>query len=684
MLVEELLGGLLDARGPQGAVPPTLAGLVGARIAALDAPSRLVLSAAAVLGVIPEWGLLPAVTGLDENAVTAGLRAAAGTGLLVPDSPALRWPHALTRDAVLTTLLPPERVALAGRAADVLTARAWPGDDALAAELLATAGDAARAAAILLNLARRDTARGALGSAADLIERAVAVGATPAQVTTDWVRLLTLQGRVPDALAAGEPVLADMTGDEHAELCLELARAAVAGGRWDRAQRYVDRAGRLADPRSAVLAAEASFGAGDAERATELARLAVESAERVGRPDALCAALVIAGRCASLTAPAAAAAAYGRAAQTAAENGLVPRRVEALVGLGLIELMDRGEPGPLVEARELALDAGLLTQALSIGVVLGDHAMTVGGPVAAEPAARRNADDAGRLRLSGLQALSETFVASAHAVTGDVAGMSVLLDAAASRADASPEVATLASAVRALPALMAHDLPRASAQLDTGMERLVGQYAGAPLVYWGLWALLRTAIADRGEQARDYLRAAPAGMRHTNRAALAYADAVAAGRAGRGDLASAHLAAADALLAGQPWWRRLLRLIALEAAVVDGWGDPVPALRADLAVFERDDEHQLARTARDLLRRAGEPTRRGRGSAPVPPTLRALGVTSREVDVLVLVANGLTNAEVGERLFLSPRTVESHVARLLAKTGTAGRAGLRAFTEATE
>ena len=172
--------------------------------------------------------------------------------------------------------------------------------------------------------------------------------------------------------------------------------------------------------------------------------------------------------------------------------------------------------------------------------------------------------------------------------------------------------------------------------------------------YWGLWALLRTAIADRGEQARDYLRAAPAGMRHTNRAALAYADAVAAGRAGRGDLASAHLAAADALLAGQPWWRRLLRLIALEAAVVDGWGDPVPALRADLAVFERDDEHQLARTARDLLRRAGEPTRRGRGSAPVPPTLRALGVTSREVDVLVLVANGLTNAEVGERLFLSP------------------------------
>ena len=43
VLVEELLGGLLDGRGPQGVVPPTLAALVGARIAALDALSRLVV-----------------------------------------------------------------------------------------------------------------------------------------------------------------------------------------------------------------------------------------------------------------------------------------------------------------------------------------------------------------------------------------------------------------------------------------------------------------------------------------------------------------------------------------------------------------------------------------------------------------------------------------------------------------
>jgi DNA-binding CsgD family transcriptional regulator len=44
--------------------------------------------------------------------------------------------------------------------------------------------------------------------------------------------------------------------------------------------------------------------------------------------------------------------------------------------------------------------------------------------------------------------------------------------------------------------------------------------------------------------------------------------------------------------------------------------------------------------------------------------------------VLDLVVQGLTNAEVARRLFLSPRTVDHHVARLLAKTGAANRSEL--------
>ncbi len=132
-------------------------------------------------------------------------------------------------------------------------------------------------------------------------------------------------------------------------------------------------------------------------------------------------------------------------------------------------------------------------------------------------------------------------------------------------------------------------------------------------------------------------------------------------------------------LAGQGWWRRVLRLLALEAAVADGWGDPVPELRADLEMHERAGDVGLARTCRDLLHRAGQPAPRRRGDTRVPPALRALGITAREVEVLGLVTQGMTNAQVAERLYLSPRTVDTHVASLLAKTGTSRRSELSSW-----
>lgn len=54
-------------------------------------------------------------------------------------------------------------------------------------------------------------------------------------------------------------------------------------------------------------------------------------------------------------------------------------------------------------------------------------------------------------------------------------------------------------------------------------------------------------------------------------------------------------------------------------------------------------------------------------------------LTNREKDVLKLISNGLSNAQIGDHLFLSPRTVEKYVSSLFRKTETSNRAELVRF-----
>lgn len=48
-------------------------------------------------------------------------------------------------------------------------------------------------------------------------------------------------------------------------------------------------------------------------------------------------------------------------------------------------------------------------------------------------------------------------------------------------------------------------------------------------------------------------------------------------------------------------------------------------------------------------------------------------MTERELEVLQLVAEGLTNREVGERMYISTRTVGAHLERCMSKLGVSTR-----------
>jgi len=102
--------------------------------------------------------------------------------------------------------------------------------------------------------------------------------------------------------------------------------------------------------------------------------------------------------------------------------------------------------------------------------------------------------------------------------------------------------------------------------------------------------------------------------------------------------------------------------------------------RAALAVFERLGAAVHIDMTAALLRSLGAPGR----SRPRASGAAVAGLTAREREVLSLVRQGLTNAEIGSRLYISAKTAEHHVGRVLTKLGVRSRAEAAAIAaEAT-
>ena len=63
----------------------------------------------------------------------------------------------------------------------------------------------------------------------------------------------------------------------------------------------------------------------------------------------------------------------------------------------------------------------------------------------------------------------------------------------------------------------------------------------------------------------------------------------------------------------------------------------------------------------------------GQPFAPSDRKREDLGITPRELDILVLIANGMSNREIAEKLFVSENTVKTHCARAFDKLGARRR-----------
>jgi len=703
-------------------LPASIVGSVRNRLAALGPRAGNVIVSAAVLGRQFDWRLLPDVAEVAEAQVLEALHQAHNVQLIEPvtaDGDTFRFRHSLTRDAIVSDLLSPERASRSERAATAIE-RNHPGLPGswceLVAELRAEAGQPLEAARLLLTAGHRAISQGALTSAIDGLHDAQKLLANAADADT------MLDIEIDEALAEAFALSGDF---EQLTLLADdlIARLAAAGADLRRqalirimaaSTRPEDNqagaaahlaearaiAGRLHDTeltsRVDAVAARYALVTGDLDQAQELACRSLAAAERAGLTgwavEVALQSLDVIGHRERTRDFALARVAFERAQQIACEQGLGVWRIRVLHELATIELLADGSTGRLCEVRKLAQQAGMVSITTVIDLQLA-NVWSLGADLDLALASARQCErGATQVSAHRIEAMALCLQALVFAVRSDIQAVEQATERAEEILPNAPEVMLHSRAqVAVVASLFRDDVSRALRESSeamsiygtralSGPEQGRGFYSAtqAPLAArgrsWGLAALVQAACSGDAQGAIERAQAAGA-TAGWNRGCLAYAEAVLAGQAGDRERATALAAEGTACFAPfAPWWDYLAQRLVATAALRDGWGDPVRWMRDAAAGFDATGHDRLAAACRGILRKAGERVpRSGRGAAQVPPQMRRLGVTSREMDVFLLVAQGFSNSEIGARLFISPKTVETHVASLVAKTGQSSR-----------
>ncbi|MET8154560.1 LuxR C-terminal-related transcriptional regulator [Actinoplanes sp. NPDC049668] len=606
--------------------PPALVARLQRRLAG---PGRDTAELAMILalGLDLDDDVVCAAARLEPARAATATRALRDQGLLTPDGE--RMIPAVAR-AVLADLSPPERRRL---------------HDAVATALLSAGADPVRAAEQLRAARARTTA------AADVYRRAAdRLRFAAPERAVSWYDEALNAGAEPATVAAGRAEAATLLGlpvdlDVATASESDAARLAVVAGA---AAAHDGRSGRAAEallatgPPGPVLAVAALMATGRPEAARAAAagqaplplRRLAEAALAIGSPAAALPLLIEAAE------------AYEQAPPAVTLPDL-PHALGALVAVTAGDtptaehLLERalraGAGGPVAQNRHRLLLAWARLRAGRYDTALAELQRLTGAPLP------------GRDRLA-FACLS----AGIARRRGDIAQLRAAWELA--------EPVLARRAVDLFQLEMVEELLVAAARLrrhqritpildDLGavVDRLGGPAAWAVSLGW-----IRLQIAVVGEDQPAAAEAAdrlgglePAGARQQAQcgAALRWAAAL-AGEVSPDDV----LADAAGLVAVDLPWEssRLLGQAAIRT------GDPAAARR--------------------LLERARELSRAEPVADEAPPDAGRGGLSDREVEVARLVLAGRTHREIGSQLYLSPKTVEHHVARIRAKLGAGNRA----------
>ncbi|HEX6538571.1 MAG TPA: AAA family ATPase [Candidatus Dormibacteraeota bacterium] len=678
-------------------VPESFAITVRERLHALSPAGRRLVGAAALLGRSFDWRIASRAVACDDATAHEILEHAVGLQLLAADSGVYTFRHALTRETVLAELLPHERSQLAARCLALIEsthASALDEREHLAAGLAEWAGQPERAAALLLEAAQRSLSRGAVESSMSVLRRALGLtseAALRAELNAALGAAAAAAGDLVQTRAAVAALLDDLAviaapAARQAEAHLLLARCAVTATHFDVAADELRQARAVADEtgeralmaRVTAVAAQLAAGQGRLSDAQALAGQASADAEATSQPEVICEALEVASRCARTRDLDEAQAIGERALRVAERAGLAYWRMRALYQIGVVEMFRGWETATLVRAQDEALRLGAVATADTLDLEIAAALEAQHRLDEARALCARCIETSALLDLRGVESMAHLFLAIVEGEQGSRRRMEESISRRmAIGGDDTELLGAIWGDARAVASLAAEDRTRARTELEQAMA-LYARSQESVVPRLGS-ALLQLLYAVDGS---DTDLESVSGITRMNAQGAAYvacAEAALLGRRGEVEAAMAAFGRGEAASMRAPWYRNLMRRLVSEAAITDGWGEPVTWLQEAARYFDEDGSERLASACRSILRRSGvRVTRPRRSGAPLPVGFHNAGITRREAEVLVLIGDGLSNREIGERLFLSERTVEQHVRGLKQKLGVRSRAQLAA------